>query len=143
MAQLFHDKGFPLGVCCWVLQFITNHQAILRIGDYISEPFGITHGTPQGSLLSPILSALYTTNLLNITKQWEHSDLTMYINDRAIYTTSHMMNMATAKACNHFYEVLAWLYRNSLDTDLAKTKLIMFKKWSANRNLLGNTTQGL
>jgi hypothetical protein len=69
MAQLFHDKGFPLGVCHWVLQFITNHRAILRIGDYMSKSFSITHGTPQGSPLSPILSALYTANHLNIAKQ--------------------------------------------------------------------------
>jgi hypothetical protein len=98
MAQLFHDKGFPLGVCQWVLQFMTNCKAILKIGEYTSESFLITHGTPQGSPLSPILSALYTANLLNTAKQWEHSNLTMYVNDGAIYATSRTMNAATMKA---------------------------------------------
>jgi hypothetical protein len=67
-AQIFHDKGFPLGICQWVLQFMTNQKAILKIGDYMSKSFTITYGTPQGSPLSPILSALYTANLLHSAK---------------------------------------------------------------------------
>jgi hypothetical protein len=128
MAQLFHDKGFPYGVCQWVLQFMRNCKATLKIGDYMLEMFDITYGMPQGSPLSPILSAIYTANLLNTFKHWEHSDLTMYIDDSAIYVTSQMMNVVANKACDHFHEVLAWLYQNGLDADLAKTKLMTFKK---------------
>jgi len=122
---------------------MTNRKAILKIGDYTSESFNITHGTPQGSPLSPILSTLYTANLLHSVKQWKHSDLTMYVNDGAIYATSRTMNAATMKARERFHAVLEWLYRNSLDTDPAKTELMTFKKRSANRNLIGDTTQGL
>ena len=89
---------------------MTNRKAILKIGDYTSESFLITHGTPQGSPLSPILSALYTTNLLRSAKQWEHSDLTMYIDDGAIYATSRTMNAAAMKAQECFHTVLEWLY---------------------------------
>ena len=122
---------------------MTNHKVIPKIGDYTFESFNITYRTPQGSLLSSILLALYTTNLLNTIKRWKHSDLTMYINDGAIYTTFHMINTAAMKARDHFHKVLEWLYQNSLDADLAKTKLMTFKKQSANQNLLGNMTQGL
>ena len=122
---------------------MTNCKAILKIGDYTSESFNITHGTPQGSPLSPILSALYTANLLHSVKQWEHSDLTMYVDDRAIYATSRMMTAAAIKACECFHAVLEWLYRNGLDANLAKTELMTFKKRSTNRNLIGDTTQGL
>jgi hypothetical protein len=89
---------------------MTNCKAIIKKGDYMSKSFNITHRTPQRSPLSPILSALYITNLLNTAKQWEHSDLTMCINNRAIYTTSHTINMAAIKARDHFHNVLEWLY---------------------------------
>jgi hypothetical protein len=97
-AQLFHDKGFSIGICQWVLQFMSNHKAVLKIGDYMSERFNITHGTPQGSPLSPILSAIYTANLLNMTKKWSYSDLTMYIDDGVIYATSQTVNAAAIKS---------------------------------------------
>jgi len=112
----------------------------MKIGDYMSKSFNITYGTLQGSLLSSILSALYTANLLNTTKQWEHSNLTMYVDNEAIYATLRMINAAAIKARNCFYDILEWLYWNGLEANLAKTKLIIFKKWSANQNLLGDMT---
>jgi len=120
-----------------------NRKAVLKIGDYMSETFNITYGTPQGSPLSPILSAIYTANLLNASKQWEHSDLTMYIDDGAIYATSRTMNAVATKARDRFHKVLTWLYRNGLDADPAKTELMTFKKWTANHDLIGDTTLGL
>ena len=119
---------------------MTNCKAIMKIGNYMFESFNITYGTLQGSLLSFILSTPYTTNLLNTTKQWEHSNLTMYIDNRAIYATLRMMNMAAIKAHDRFYDILEWLYWNSLVADLAKIELMTFKKQSANQNLLGNIT---
>jgi hypothetical protein len=106
-AQIFHNKGFPLGICHWVLSFMTNHHAVLKIGDFSSDPFAITHSTPPGSPLSPILSALYTANLLESTTQWTHSDLTMYVDDGAIYTTSCTMNATANKVHDCFHDVLA------------------------------------
>jgi hypothetical protein len=47
------------------------------------------------------------------------------------------------KARDRFHEVLAWLYRNGLDADPAKTELMTFKKRTANRDLMGDTTLGL
>jgi hypothetical protein len=53
------------------------------------------------------------------------------------------VNAAAIKARDRFYEVLAWLYRNGLDADPAKTELMTFKKRTANRDLVGDTTLGL
>ena len=57
--------------------------------------FHIQHGTPQGLPLFPILSALYTTLLLEITDKWVHRDLSLYVDDGAIYASS-----ATTTAAN-------------------------------------------
>jgi hypothetical protein len=36
---------------------------------------------PQGPSLSPILSTLYTSSLLETIKMWTHSNLSLYVND--------------------------------------------------------------
>jgi hypothetical protein len=64
MAKIFRDKGFPSRVVKWVKAFMANQYATLKIGNFTTQPFNITHSTPQGSLLSPILSTLYTANLI-------------------------------------------------------------------------------
>jgi hypothetical protein len=70
-----------------VLSFLIGREASIKIRDYISKPFPILGGTPEGSPLSPILSILYILSLLEIAKTWVYSDLSLYINDRAIYST--------------------------------------------------------
>jgi hypothetical protein len=51
----------------------------------VSEPFNILNGTPQGSPLSPVISALYMASLLEKASTWTHWDLTLYVDNRAIY----------------------------------------------------------
>jgi hypothetical protein len=65
--QIFRDKGFPPGMCAWVESFLSTRKATLKGGGHTSKPFEILSGTPQGSPLSPILSVMYTANLLEMT----------------------------------------------------------------------------
>ena len=78
----------------------------IKIGDYTSEPFSILNGTLQGSPLSPILSALYILSLLEMAKGWSHSNLSLYINDGAIFAVSVTLWAATEKARTNFENIL-------------------------------------
>jgi len=69
---------------------------------------------PQGSPLSPILSALYTTPLLDITDQWVHRDLNLYVDDGAIFAVSATMVVATEAAQQGLNQILQWLTTNGL-----------------------------
>ena len=80
----------------------------------MSTTFNITHGMPQGSPLSSILSVLYTSPLLTLTEQWTHCDLTMYVDNGMIYAMSATPN-ATAMSTIHGLELaLSWLHCNGL-----------------------------
>jgi len=64
LVAILCPYGFPPHVCAWVHSFLTDHTARLCIGNFLFKAFPITHSTPQGSPLSPILSAFYTATLL-------------------------------------------------------------------------------
>jgi retron-type reverse transcriptase len=74
-VHILRNKGFPPYICDWVRSFLTKRRATMMIGEFESSEFPLTHSTPQGSPLSPILSALFTSPLLSIADSWEHRDL--------------------------------------------------------------------
>ena len=96
--QVLKLKGFPTHVQQWTHAFLTKCTASLQYRMRLSERFEITHGMPQGSPLSPILSALYTSPLLDITDTWSHKDLNLYVDDSAILAISATANAAALSA---------------------------------------------
>ena len=105
-CSVLHNKGFPPNVCEWMLFFLMGREASIKIESYVSPPFPILNRTPQGSPLSPILSALYMSSLLEMAKDWEHCDLSLYVDDGAIYGVSATTTAATKKVWRQFKEVL-------------------------------------
>jgi hypothetical protein len=79
---------------------------------------------------------LYTASLLDIAKMWVHKDLTLYVDDGAIYVTLATTTAATTAALERYKEVLGWLYVNGLDADLSKTKLMTFTQQHANPDIV-------
>jgi hypothetical protein len=142
-TQIFRDKGFPPGMCAWVASFLSARTATLRGGGHVSDPFEITSGTPQGSPLSPILSAMYTANLLEMTSTWSLRDLTMYVDDGAIYATSATVKGATESAAEGYAQVLNWLYRNGLTADPEKCELMTFTHSRADPKKTGQPVLGI
>jgi hypothetical protein len=107
------------------------------MGEHTSAQFDITNGTPQGLPLSPLLSTLYTAQLLKIANTWTHRDLSIYVDDGAIFATSATTKAATTSTLEGFNVALKWLHTNSLDVDLSKCKLMIFHKTRKCANLLG------
>ncbi len=109
-VHILRLKGFPDNVCWWMLSFLTERTANLRMGTFMSDPFPISYA------------------LLGSTQDWVHRDLTIYVNDGAIYAISATTIAAATSTVQGLEATLQWLHRNSLTTDPNKTELITFMK---------------
>jgi hypothetical protein len=69
---------------------------------------------------------MYTANLLEMTSKWSLRDLTMYVDDGAVYATSATIKGAMDSVTEGYTQVLGWLYWNGLTADPDKCELMTF-----------------
>ena len=52
--------GLNTSLCNWILDFLTGHPHVIRVGNNTSSMLILNTGAPQGCVLSPLLYSLFT-----------------------------------------------------------------------------------
>jgi len=78
-------------------------------------------------------------SLLEKASTWMHRDLTLYVDDGAIYATSATTSAATESAIAGYEIALDWLHTNGLEANPSKTELMTFVCWRQPETTGGNT----
>ena len=137
LVHVFSLLGFSACLCDWVRSFLTDRRITLTFNGEPLPEVVLNHGTPQGSPMSPILSAIYILPLLRLTEAWRFQSLSTYVDDGAIVATGASHQAVLQKCQDGFHMVTDWLMRNGLHVDPEKTEFIAFQRRRANPAQVG------
>ena len=104
--------------------YLTDRTQVVRIGTSTSTPLPITHGVPQGAILSPLLFCIYISDLPLAPQV---CNLESYVDDSKIFLSFPVKDAASAERVleEDLRRVAAWCCKNQLLINPEKTKFLM------------------
>ena len=120
-------KGKPLE---WIHNFLQDRSIQVRVGSALSEPLVVENGTPQGSVLSPLLFIIMMNAIPNPCKGVE---LSTYADDIALWTTGTSARAMTTRMQKQL-NTAKFLFANGFKISASKSQAVLFTnsrvKWA-------------
>ncbi|KAJ3659053.1 hypothetical protein Zmor_010762 [Zophobas morio] len=82
LIHKLNEAGIGSHLLEWISAFLSDRQFYVRIGDSFSDTYAVKSGVPQGSVLGPVLFAIYISDLSRLLK----SNHTFYADDLKIFS---------------------------------------------------------
>ncbi|KAJ3502271.1 hypothetical protein NMY22_g18642 [Coprinellus aureogranulatus] len=139
LAEL-RRKRIPTKYIRWVSSFLSDREAAVCLDGKVGEMKRVQNGIPQGSPISPILAAFYTSELLEMFQGNNRPDLEphptiptsvnlmMYVDDGNLYVSSPSLDTNIHLLQEAYRQVHAWLHGAGLSADPVKRELMHYCK---------------
>ena len=124
LAILYYYRSWDLLPPTKLESYLTDRTQVVRIGTSTSTPLPITHGVPQGAILSPLLFCIYISDLPLAPQV---CNLESYVDDSKIFLSFPVKDAASAERVleEDLRRVAAWCCKNQLLINPEKTKFLM------------------
>jgi hypothetical protein len=119
----------------WFMSYMTNRSAVVQYEDAQSQPFQLSSGVPQGSVLGPTLFNLYMADLARVLQDQCGSrglKFHIYADDVLLYVSCQPPDFPTATEVMQFslQIVEKWMADNYLMLNLEKTGIFLLHRKS-------------
>jgi hypothetical protein len=116
MAQ----QGWPQRIILFVDSFLTDRRVQVRLGQVTTPSYSVACGTPQGSLLSPVLYTLYLAELRSMDTERRFG----YADDICLYRASHSLDKNVQLLAADLRQIRSWGVANKVTFAPEKQEMI-------------------
>uniref|UniRef100_A0A803T733 Reverse transcriptase domain-containing protein n=1 Tax=Anolis carolinensis TaxID=28377 RepID=A0A803T733_ANOCA len=120
-------SGMGLGgtVLLWLQSFLEGRSQMVKLGDTCSDPWPLTCGVPQGSILSPMLFNIYMKPLGEVIRSFGGC-CHLYADDTQIHYSFPSDSKEAPRMLNQCLAAVAdWMRRNKLRINPDKTEALL------------------
>lgn len=116
----------------WLSSYLSERTCVTRVNGILSDSRNLGNGTPQGSVLSPLLFNLFINDITEVIS----SGLTLYADDTFLLFGGYYLNNIIKEANIKLEKINKWLKNNNLALNLKKTVYIVFSNIGKNTEFL-------
>jgi len=119
----FRIHGVSWSAIKWLHSYLTDRQQTVDINNQSSKVTAVGTGSPQGSVISPLLFSIMIADL----DEWISTAKALnYADDTTCYASGHSKDEVRGKLEQSAKEVLRFMQANNLSANPSKTQFIMF-----------------
>lgn len=107
----------------WIESFLSNRTFQVKVGAELSDKYRQENGTPQGSIISPLLFLLMIND---IPPGLRGVDMTLFADDSAIYVGQRNIKILEEKIQSSLNAIHEWCDKNGFKISINKTTAVLF-----------------
>lgn len=120
--------GLSVRGVAWFRSYLTGRNFRVKSGEVLSRPSPITSGVVQGSVLGPLLFAVFINDLPRVVSK--QASILLFADDIKLFRRVQSRECCISLQTD-VDAVCAWLDENSLSVNSKKTKLVSFTRKTA------------
>ena len=116
--------GLRGNVLSWFTSYLENRYIKVNYRDVYSDQYIVKYGTPQGSVLGPLIYIILANDLA---KTLKFSNCVTYADDTTIFASGNNLRFLYHKINTDLRTLSQWFNSNSLTLNVEKSKFIIFR----------------
>ena len=126
-------------VLCWFKSYLLKRKIKVKFKSETSQSYEMTYGTPQGSVIGPLLYLILANDL---SKSLTFCSAVTFADDTTVFASSSNLKFLYKKVSADLLKLSKWFDSNSLTLNVEKSKYILFRPKGKDINYVGNIELG-